>query len=104
MPPTNEDLWRNLRVGDRIQIVHFPCEYSDREFTMHAETRAAYQYLIDSSTVLTIESVDADGYPWTEFEMVDEQGRVEHHYLMLNHDGLVHDQSIEQRNDKTRLL
>lgn len=88
MLPTDENLWRELQVGDRVQFVHFPCEFSDDEYTMHDETREAYRHLIETNAILTISKLDDDGYPWVSFEIADQQNQVEYHSLMLNHDGI----------------
>jgi hypothetical protein len=88
MQPANEDLWRTLQRGDRVRIVHYPCEFSEHEYTMHEETRAAYRHLIETKKVLAVDRIDNDGYPWVEFEISDMNGDVEYHSLMLNHDGI----------------
>ena len=88
MSPTNENLWRDLQVGDRVQIVHYPCEFSEHEYTMHDETRDAYQYLIESGLILEVNKLDNDSYPWVDFEIVNRHSQVEYHSLMLNHDGI----------------
>ena len=88
MPPTDENLWRDLQVGDRVQIVHYPFEFSKHVYTLHAETRDAYRHLIETNATLVVCKIDADGYPWIDFEIVDGYGRVEYHSLMLNHDGI----------------
>lgn len=88
MTPTNDQLWRSLQPGDILRIVHLPCEFSQQEYTMHAETLAAYQYLIQSGQKLTVSYMDEDGYPWIKFTMESQDNGIEHHSLMLNHDGL----------------
>lgn len=88
MPPTDENLWHSLRVGDRVLVVHYPCEFSDHDYTMHDETRDAYRQLIESRQLLTVSRIDDDGYPWVEFEITGKNGRLEYHSLILNHDGI----------------
>jgi hypothetical protein len=88
MAPTPDSLWRSLRPGDRVQIVHYPCEFSDQEYTMHDETRAAYRHLIDTKEVLQVSYLDDDGFPWVEFQLTDLNGDVQYHSLMLNHEGI----------------
>jgi hypothetical protein len=85
---TNDELWKSLQCGDRVRIVHYPCEFSGHENTIHAETRAAYRHLIESKEVLTVGQLDEDGYPWVEFDITDASGNIEYHSLMLNHDGI----------------
>jgi hypothetical protein len=88
MSPTDENLWRALQVGDRVQIVHYPSEFSKHDYTLHAETRDAYRHLIETNTTLVVSKLDDDGYPWIDFEIIGSDGRVEYHSLMLNHDGI----------------
>lgn len=88
MPPTSENLWQRLQPGDRVRIVHYPCEFSEHDYTMHDETRTAYRHLIETKEVLTVGYVDDDGYPWVEFEISDPNGGIKYHSLMLNHDGI----------------
>jgi hypothetical protein len=72
-----------------VKIVHFPCEFSTHEYTLHDETRAVYCHLIETAEVLPVSEIDSDGYPWVSFEMQSEDGATEYHALMLNNDGLV---------------
>lgn len=88
MPPTDENLWRVLKVGDHVQIVHYPCEFTEHEYTMHDETREVYRHLIESREILEVSELDDDGYPWVRFEIVNKRGQLEYHALMLNHDGI----------------
>jgi hypothetical protein len=88
MQSTSDDLWRALKPGDRVHIVHYPCEFSGHEYTLHEETHAAYRHLIETRKVLVVNRIDEDGYPWVEFEVSDVNGGIEYHSLMLNHDGI----------------
>jgi hypothetical protein len=88
MRSTDGNLWHDLKVGDRIQTVHLPFEFAEHEYTLHDETRNAYQNLIESKAILAISKIDDDAYPWVDFEIVNEHGQVEYHSLMLNHDGI----------------
>jgi hypothetical protein len=80
---TDPNLWRRLRLGDRIRVVRFP------EFTMHADTKQAYQYLVGRQRPVTVSNVDEDGMPWIRFRTRDEDGRVSHHGMLINHGGIV---------------
>lgn len=88
MPPTSENVWQRLQPGDCVRIVHYPCEFSKQDYTLHDETRAAYRHLIETKEVLTVGYLDDDGHPWVEFETSDPNGEIEYHSLMLNHDGI----------------
>jgi len=82
------ELWKRLHLGDRVRVIHFPTF----EGCLHDDTKAVYEWLVESAHVLTIERlefVDGQAYPWSdEFEPnltgIEEQ----FHWLMLNHDGL----------------
>jgi hypothetical protein len=89
MTSTDDQLWRTLRVGDRVKIVHFPYEFSKRDYTMHDETRAAYRHLIETKEELCVRHIDDEGYPWVKFTIRADDGEEEFHSLMLNHDGIV---------------
>jgi hypothetical protein len=85
---TDPELWRSLREGDRVRIVHLPCEFSEHEYTMHDDTRAAHRHIIDTKEVLRVSEIDDLGYPWVRFKIEAEDGLTYHHALMLNHDGI----------------
>jgi len=85
---SDPELWRKLQVGDRIRIVHLPCEFTSHDYTLHPETEWLYRYLIDSRTVLKIEKIDDDGYPWIEEVVVMRDGVESFEWLMVNHDGI----------------
>ncbi|MEX2168950.1 MAG: hypothetical protein WD851_06550 [Pirellulales bacterium] len=88
MTPTDDQLWRTLQPGDVLRIVHLPCEFSLQEYTMHAETRVAYQHLIRTRQELSVSYLDEQGYPWIKFTIESQEHGTEYHSLMLNHDGL----------------
>lgn len=88
MISTDDQLWRKLRHGDRVKIVHLPLEFSTQEYTLHDETQAAYRYLIDNEVVLCVTEIDDQGFPWVDFTMEATDGETEYHSLMLNHDGI----------------
>ena len=85
---TNNQKWRTLKTGDCVKVVGLPGEFSQDQYTLHDETRAVYLHLIESGQKLFISRIDDDGYPWTEFTIEGQNGTPEHHYLLLNHDGL----------------
>ena len=63
--PSN--LWRSLRVGDRIRITAWPPELD--EDRLHAETIEFYKWLIETKSVLTIVKLEDWGpykAPWAE--------------------------------------
>lgn len=87
--PSDDELWRTLRAGDRFKLAHLPFEFSEHEYTLHDDTLATYLHLIDSQQELTIDHLDEQGFPWTKFTTEDDNQQIEYHSLMINHDGIV---------------
>jgi hypothetical protein len=86
---TNPDLWRMLKVGDRVRMVELPTPSGTfREWPLHADTRRAYRYLLRRTTPLVVCEIDEYGCPWVQFRLRGRNGRMEHHSMMLNHGGL----------------
>ncbi|MFO0914793.1 MAG: hypothetical protein U0795_17675 [Pirellulales bacterium] len=85
-----DELWRALRLGDRVRMVHMPNDFSVKTggYLLHPETEEFYRHLIDESAVLTISKIDAWGVPWIDYTWVRIDGTEELHSLALNHDGL----------------
>ncbi|MEX2121804.1 MAG: hypothetical protein WD847_19635 [Pirellulales bacterium] len=86
---TDPELWRSLKVGDRIRLVHMPTEFSQKEYLIHRDTLRAYRRLIARQRSLRICEIDEGGCPWIQFRFKKKDARWEHHWLLLNHDGLV---------------
>lgn len=56
------ELWRTLKVGDRVRVVAWPPElHRDR---LHRETIALYEWLVDAGSELTISRIDSFGLPY----------------------------------------
>ena len=87
---TKRELWRTLKVGDRVRMVEIPSPSGTfRDWmTMHAETRRAYRYLLQRKHPLTICRIDEYGFPWVKFQFRGRRGRMEYHSMALNHGGL----------------
>jgi hypothetical protein len=80
-----EELWRELKIGDKVRIVEWPKElHEDR---LHADTLDLYKWLIDSGGVLTIVKIHDDGLPEGEIQRVI-NGVKHWDCLLLNHSGL----------------
>jgi hypothetical protein len=79
------DLWRTLKVGDRVRVIFWPPElHEDR---LHQETRELYRWLIDTKSVLAIVRIDELGLPEGKVcRSVNGAQRFE--FLLLNHGGL----------------
>lgn len=87
------DLWRTLKVGDRVRILSWPQEmHRDR---LDCGTQELYDWLIDTQTVLIITSIDYAGLPYVEINrIVDGTERFE--YLALNHGSIGLVEEVEQ--------
>jgi hypothetical protein len=79
------ELWRRLRVGDRIRLVKL--DFLNWH-TLHIETKQAYKYLLKRRRPLTVYTVDSDGLPWIQFRFRGSRGRLRHDFLAVNHGGL----------------
>jgi hypothetical protein len=82
------DSWQALRVGDRIRFVQMPTEFA-RTDSLHPETRAVYQQLIDRRRSVRVHQIDEFDMPWIHCRLRSADGGVEWHYLLINHDGWV---------------
>jgi hypothetical protein len=79
------ELWRRLRVGDRIRFVDLG---SLKWNILHRETKQAYKYLRKRRRPVTVYKVDEDGLPWVHFRFRDKRG-LGRHYMAMNHGGIV---------------
>lgn len=80
-----EELWRTLKVGDKVRMVCWPPELSVD--TTPRYTHQVCQWLIDTKHVMTITKIDELEMPWGSFKRREAHGMV-HHSLLLNHGGL----------------
>ncbi len=83
------ELWRRLKVGDHIRIVHLPDEFARVGYQIHRDTLSAYRRVIERRRPLRVYEIDDWGLPWVHFRLRRKNGRWEFHYLAVNHDGLV---------------
>lgn len=85
-----DELWRTLRVADRVRIVHIPQDFASAPDTyrLHPETEELYRHLVAQSAVLTVKEIDDWNVPWIDYTWVRPDGTEEFHSLGLNHDGL----------------
>jgi hypothetical protein len=88
------ELWRRLRVGDRVRVTAWPAEMS--EDRVHPDTTAAYRWLIETGTVLTITEIDEWGLPFGRYRRtIDAVECTE--YMALNHGEV---EVVEQMEEK----
>jgi hypothetical protein len=86
---TDPELWRRLRVDDRVRLVHMPTEFSRPRYQIHRDTLRAYRRLIERRWPLRVCKIDDWKLPWVQFQLRRKDGRIEYHSLAVNHDGLV---------------
>ncbi len=85
---TDPDLWRSLRVGDRIRLVEIPLDFLDWK-SLQLETKQAYKYLLKRRGPVTVYEIDECGMPWVKFQFRGRNGRVRHDYMAMTHGGIV---------------
>jgi hypothetical protein len=83
---TDPELWRRLRVGDRIRLVDLD---SLNWHTLHLETKQAYKYLLNRRRPVTVYKVDEDGLPWVHFRFRGSNGSLRYDSMAMNHGGMV---------------
>jgi hypothetical protein len=83
------DDWRKLRVNDRIRFVHMPTEFSRPGYFVHRDTRRVYRRLIERGRSVRVFMIDEWKLPWIRCQFRLEDGRIEYHWLAINHDGWV---------------
>jgi len=81
MEPTYPPL-RNLKVGDRVRLVHFPTEYLPRH-ALHRETRQLYKRLLARRRSVRVNKIDELGMPWIRCQFRRKNGRWEYHGLLI---------------------
>lgn len=84
---TAPELWRRLRVGDRIRLVEIPLDFLDWK-ALHLETKQAYRYLLKRRRPVTVYQIDEYGLPWVQFRFGRGDGRMRHDFLAMNHGGI----------------
>lgn len=94
---TEPDLWRRLRIGDRIRLAEIPLDGLNWG-TLHLETKQAYKYLLKRRKPLTVFKIDEYGLPWIRFQFHGSGGRLRYDFLAVNHGGLV---AVKPRKSRT---
>jgi len=85
---TDPELWRRLRIGDRIRLVAIPLDFLDWK-SLHRETKQAYKYLLGRRRPVTVWQIDEYGMPWVLFRFREKNGRIGDNSLAVNHEGIV---------------
>ncbi len=94
---TDPELWRSLRVGDRIRLVEYPPEFLQPGYCIHPDTVRVYKKLLKRKTSLRVYEIDEYDSPWIACRFRGRDGRYEWHTLRVDHDGIVKVQSRKRR-------
>jgi len=81
------ELWRRLKVGDRVRLVEFPPTFLRPNSHLHRDTIWVYKQLVARGRPLRVSRIEYGG-PWLDCRF-RRKGRLEYHSLLINHDGIV---------------
>ena len=87
------ELWKELRVGDRVRLTEMPPEFLQEGYYIQRHTMRVYKKLVARRRPLRVYKIDEYGYPWVECRFRRKNGKYEMHWLAFNHDGFVRVQS-----------
>jgi hypothetical protein len=83
-----KELWRTLKVGDRVRLVEMPPEFLQPGYRIFPETLRVYKKLVARGRPLRIWQIDEWGHPWIWCRFRRKNRRWEWHTLAVNHDGI----------------
>jgi hypothetical protein len=83
------ELWRTLKVGDKVRLSEYPPEFLRPGYQIHRDTKRVYKRLVARGRPLRVFQIDEYGAPWIHCRIRGKSGRLEDHWLAINHDGLV---------------
>jgi hypothetical protein len=89
MSDKKKELWRGLKVGDRIRLTEIPSEFLQEGYFIHRDTMRVYKKLLARRRPLRIYEIDEYGYPWIMCRFPRKDDQWEWHTLAFNHDGFV---------------
>lgn len=76
-----------FKIGDRIRVVSIPQSAHDLSPDMRdgvGGTLTAFRHLLNKNDVHTVIEVDPySAWPWIKFEILDPDGEVSYHKLMI---------------------
>jgi hypothetical protein len=83
------ELWRELKVGDRVRLKEIPPEFLRKGYYIHRDTMRVYRKLLARGRSLRIREIDEYGSPWIYCKFPRTGGSWEWHSLAFDHDGFV---------------
>ncbi|MFT3881513.1 MAG: hypothetical protein QM703_17830 [Gemmatales bacterium] len=97
MKKNSTELWKTLKVGDRIRLVEVPTEFFQKGYYIHKDTLRVYKKLQARRRPLRVYQIDEYGFPWVRCMFQRKDGRCEWHYLAFNHSGIA---QVKKRKPK----
>lgn len=85
----SKELWRTLRVGDKVRIPEIPPEFLQPGYTIFPETMRIYKKLVARRRPVRVAWIDEYGQPWILCRIRRKDGSWQEHSLAINHGGLV---------------
>jgi len=92
------ELWRELKVGDRVRLTEFPPEYLREGCYIHPDMIRLYKKLLSRRRSLRVARIDEYGEPWIDCKFRRRNGDWEWHTLAISHTGIVR---VKQRQPKS---
>jgi hypothetical protein len=83
------ELWRKLKVGDKIRFTEIPPEFLQKGYYIHHDTMRVYKKLLARNRSLRVYKIDEYGSPWIQCRFPLKDGRWERHHLVVDHGGFV---------------
>ncbi len=83
------ELWRTLRVGDKIRLIEIPPEFLQKGYSIDPGTMRVYKKLLARRRPLRIAEIDEYGIPWIRCRFRRKNGPWESHWLAFDHSGMV---------------
>src|SRR5262245_51754892 len=73
---------RDLKIGDRVRLVHFPHEYLPPH-TLNREPTQLYARVLARGRAVRVYKVDEMGLPWIKCQFRQRNGKWEYHFLLI---------------------
>jgi hypothetical protein len=82
------NVWRGLKVGDRVRLVEIPPELLGEGYYIHRDTKRVYKKLFARGRSVRVFRIDEWGAPWIRCGFRKKSGGIEWHDLTVTHSGL----------------
>ena len=71
------EIWRALKVGDRVRLTEIPPEFLQNDYIIHRNTMRVYRKLVARRRPLRVYQIDKYGCPWVMCRFRLKEGRWE---------------------------